>query len=168
MPDMQWWREARFGMFIHWGIYAVAAGRWKGEFIPSLGEWIMYNARIPVEEYERLAGRFNPVEFDAEQWVSLAERAGMKYLVITAKHHDGFAMFDSPCSEYDIVDATPYGHDVMADLARHRHLPAGRPPVPDHRPGRPRRGVGLHARGGAARAGGLRRRQRPKTAGGAA
>jgi len=107
MPDMQWWREARFGMFIHWGIYAVAAGRWKGEFIPSLGEWIMYNARIPVEEYERLAGRFNPVEFDAEQWVSLAERAGMKYLVITAKHHDGFAMFDSPCSEYDIVDATP-------------------------------------------------------------
>ncbi len=117
MPDMQWWREARFGMFIHWGIYAVAAGRWKGEFVPSLGEWVMYNGKIPVEEYEKLAGQFNPVKFDAEEWVSLADRAGMRYLTITAKHHDGFAMFDSPSSEYDIVDATPYAHDVMADLA---------------------------------------------------
>lgn len=117
MPYMTWWREARFGMFIHWGIYAVAAGRWKGEFIPSLGEWIMYNAKIPVEEYEQLAKQFNPVRFDAEEWVSLAERAGMRYLVITAKHHDGFAMFDSPSSDYDIVDATPYGRDIMADLA---------------------------------------------------
>ena len=117
MPDMSWWRDARFGMFIHWGIYAVAAGRWKGEFVPSLGEWIMYNARIPVEEYETLAEQFNPVEFDAEEWVSLAERAGMRYLVITAKHHDGFAMFHSAASEFNIVDATPYGHDIMADLA---------------------------------------------------
>jgi|LSQX01.3.fsa_nt_gb alpha-L-fucosidase len=117
MPDMQWWREARFGMFIHWGIYAVAAGRWKGEFVPSLGEWVMYNAKIPVEEYETLAGQFNPVKFDAEEWVSLAKRAGMRYLTITAKHHDGFAMFDSPSSDFDIVDATPYGHDIMADLA---------------------------------------------------
>lgn len=117
MPDIQWWRDARSGMFIHWGIYAVAAGRWKGEFVPSLGEWIMYNAKIPVEEYEKLAEQFNPVKFDAEEWVSLAERAGMRYLVITAKHHDGFAMFDSAASEFDIVDATPYGHDIMADLA---------------------------------------------------
>lgn len=114
---LAWWREARFGLFIHWGIYAIPAGRWKGEFVPSLGEWIMRNAKIPVEEYEQLAAQFNPVKFDAEQWVSLAARAGMKYLVITAKHHDGFAMFDSPCSDYDIVDATPYAHDIMADLA---------------------------------------------------
>ncbi len=104
-------------MFIHWGIYAVAEGRWDGEHVPGLGEWVMYNAQIPVEEYEKLADQFNPVKFDAEEWVSLAEQAGMKYLVITAKHHDGFAMFDSPSSEYDIVDATPYGHDIMADLA---------------------------------------------------
>ena len=117
MPDIEWWREARFGMFIHWGIYAVAAGRWKGEQVPSLGEWVMYNAKIPVEEYETLAPQFNPVKFDAEEWVSLAMRAGMRYLVITAKHHDGFAMFDSPSSEFDIVDATPYGRDIMADLA---------------------------------------------------
>ncbi|MGI5818789.1 MAG: alpha-L-fucosidase [Armatimonadota bacterium] len=123
MPDMRWWREARFGMFIHWGIYAVAAGRWKGEHIQGLGEWVMYRGQIPVEEYETLAGQFNPVKFDAEEWVALAERAGMKYLVITAKHHDGFAMFDSAASEYDIVDATPYGRDIMADLAEacHRH-----------------------------------------------
>lgn len=114
---LTWWREARFGMFIHWGLYAVLAGRWKGEPVSGLGEWIMRNAKIPVEEYERLAAQFNPVKFNAEEWVSLAERAGMKYLVITAKHHDGFAMFDSPCSDYDIVDATPYGHDIMADLA---------------------------------------------------
>jgi len=114
---LAWWREARFGLFIHWGVYAVPAGRWKGEFIPSLGEWIMRNAKIPVEEYEQLAAQFNPVKFDADEWVSLAKRAGMKYLVITAKHHDGFAMFDSPCSDYDIADATPYGHDIMADLA---------------------------------------------------
>lgn len=117
MPDITWWREARFGMFIHWGIYAVAAGRWKGEHVPSLGEWVMYNAKIPVEEYETLAPQFNPVKFDAEEWVSLARHAGMRYLVITAKHHDGFAMFDSPSSEFDIVDATPYGRDLMADLA---------------------------------------------------
>ena len=72
MPDMQWWRDARFGMFIHWGIYAVAEGRWNGEFVPSLGEWVMYNAKVPIEEYEQLAGQFNPVKFDAEEWVSLA------------------------------------------------------------------------------------------------
>ncbi|MFO8079545.1 MAG: alpha-L-fucosidase [Armatimonadota bacterium] len=117
MPDMSWWREARFGMFIHWGIYAVAAGRWKGEHVPSLGTWVMYNAQIPIEEYEKLAEQFNPVKFDAEEWVALAARAGMRYLVITAKHHDGFAMFDSAVSEFDIVDATPYGHDIMAELS---------------------------------------------------
>jgi alpha-L-fucosidase len=114
---LDWWREARFGMFIHWGIYALPAGQWKGEAIPSLGEWIMRNARIPIEEYEQLAADFNPVRFDAEAWVGLAKRAGMKYIVITSKHHDGFAMFDSPCNPYNIVDATPFGRDVMAELA---------------------------------------------------
>ncbi len=112
-----WWNEARFGMFIHWGIYAVPAGRWKGREIDGIGEWIMHRARIPVSEYEKLAPRFNPVRFDAEAWVQLAVTAGMKYLVITAKHHDGFALFDSPCSEYDIINATPFGRDPMAELA---------------------------------------------------
>jgi len=113
---LAWWRDARFGLFIHWGIYSVPAGFWKGEPIPSLGEWIMHNGKIPLEEYAPLAGQFNPVKFNAEEWVSLAARAGMKYLVITSKHHDGFAMFQSS-NPYNIVDATPYGRDVMKDLA---------------------------------------------------
>jgi len=113
---LAWWREARFGMFIHWGLYAIPAGEWKGQRIPGLGEWIMRNARIPISEYEKLASQFNPVKFNAEEWVAIAKEAGMKYIVITAKHHDGFAMFRSK-HPYNIVDATPYGRDVMADLA---------------------------------------------------
>jgi alpha-L-fucosidase len=115
--SIQWWREARFGMFIHWGLYAQPAGVWKGQKIPSLGEWIMYNARIPIAEYEQLAKTFNPVRFDAEEWVLIAKRAGMKYLVITSKHHDGFALFHSPSNPYNIVDATPFRRDVMKELA---------------------------------------------------
>lgn len=114
---LDWWRKARFGMFIHWGLYAIPAGEWKGERIPGIGEWIMRRAKIPPEEYERLAAQFNPVKFDAREWVSVAKAAGMKYLVITAKHHDGFAMFRSS-HPYNIVDATPYGKDPMADLAQ--------------------------------------------------
>lgn len=116
-PDpLAWWREARFGLFIHWGLYAVPAGFWKGKAIPSIGEWIMRNAKIPLDEYAALAKEFNPVKFNAEEWVSVAAKAGMKYLVITAKHHDGFAMFKSD-NPYNIVDATPYKHDVMKNLA---------------------------------------------------
>ncbi|MCY3801885.1 MAG: alpha-L-fucosidase [Chloroflexi bacterium] len=114
---LAWWREARFGMFIHWGLYAIPAGKWKGEDIPGIGEWIMHTARIPMAEYETLAARFNPTRFDADAWVGLAKRAGMKYLVITSKHHDGFAIYDSAVSDYDIVDATPFGRDVLAELA---------------------------------------------------
>ncbi|NOY82639.1 MAG: alpha-L-fucosidase [Kiritimatiellaeota bacterium] len=114
---LKWWREARFGMFIHWGVYAVPAGTWKGKQIPGLGEWIMRNARIPIPEYEKLAGQFNPVKFDAEAWVQLAKRAGMKYIVITSKHHDGFCMFRSASNPYNIVDRTPYGKDPMKALA---------------------------------------------------
>jgi len=114
---LQGWREARFGLFIHWGLYSQLAGSWKGQPIPSLGEWIMYNAKIPIAEYEQLAQSFNPVKFNAEEWVLLAKRAGMKYLVITTKHHDGFAMFHSPSNPYNIVDATPFQRDVMKELA---------------------------------------------------
>jgi alpha-L-fucosidase len=114
---LAWWRAARFGMFIHWGLYAIPAGEWNGKQIAGIGEWIMYRARIPVADYEPLAEQFNPVKFDAKEWVSLAKRAGQKYLVITAKHHDGFCIFDSPVSDYDIVDRTPFGRDPLKELA---------------------------------------------------
>lgn len=114
---MQWWREARFGLFIHWGLYAQPAGEWKGEQIPGISEWIMARAEIPVAEYEKLATTFNPVKYDAEAWVKLAKEAGMKYIVITSKHHDGFAMFHSKASPYNIVDATPFDRDPLKELA---------------------------------------------------
>jgi alpha-L-fucosidase len=104
-------------MFVHWGLYAIPAGEWKGKLIPGLGEWIMNRARIPVAGYEQLARRFNPVKFKADEWVSIAKSAGMKYIVITAKHHDGFAMYHSKVSKYNIVDATPFKRDPMKELA---------------------------------------------------
>ena len=114
---MRWWREARFGMFIHWGIYAVPAGEYKGQRSEHVGEWIMEWANIPRVEYEKFASQFNPVKFAAREWVSIAKNAGMKDLVITSKHHDGFAMYDSKISNYDIVDATPYHRDPIKELA---------------------------------------------------
>ena len=116
-PGLTWWREARFGMFIHWGLYAIPAGVWEGEEVPGIGEWIMFRKRIPRERYAALAERFDPVRFDARAWVELAVQAGMRYLVITSKHHDGFAIFRSPCCPYNIVDATPFGRDPLAELA---------------------------------------------------
>ncbi|MHC4119353.1 MAG: alpha-L-fucosidase [Planctomycetota bacterium] len=115
---MQWWREARFGMFIHWGLYAVPAGEWKGQRIKGIGEWIMERADIPVAEYEPLARQFNPVKFDADQWVRIAKNAGMKYIVITSKHHDGFCLWDSKVTDYDIIDASPFGRDILKELAK--------------------------------------------------
>ncbi len=114
---MKWWREARFGLFIHWGIYSVPAGFWKGKPVDSIGEWIMHNGRIPVADYAQFAGQFNPVKFNADEWVRLAKDAGMKYIVITSKHHDGFAMFGSKVSTYNIVDATPFHRDPLKELA---------------------------------------------------
>ena len=114
---IQWFREAKFGLFIHWGLYCIPAGEWQGEEVAGIGEWIMRRARIPVREYEKLAGQFNPVQFDAEQWTDMAVAAGMKYVVITAKHHDGFAMYRSAVSPYNIADATPFRRDVVGELA---------------------------------------------------
>jgi alpha-L-fucosidase len=114
---LKWWRESRFGLFIHWGLYALPAGRWKGKPVPGIGEWIMHREKIPAEEYEKLAGHFNPIRFDAKAWVQLARDAGMKYLTITSKHHDGFAMYDSKADPYNIVDATPFGRDPLKELA---------------------------------------------------
>ena len=112
---MKWWRDARFGMFVHWGLYAVPAGGYKGD--QSYGEWIMTEANIPIPEYEKFAGQFNPVRFDADKWVKTAADAGVKYIVITSKHHDGFSMFDSQVSDYDIVDHTPFKRDPMKELS---------------------------------------------------
>ena len=119
---LAWWNEARFGMFIHWGAYAQLGGVWDGQRIDAgvgngIGEWIMYNAKIPVADYARAAAKFNPVEFDADAWVRLAQQAGQKYIIITAKHHDGFALFQSPTSPFNIVDHTPFKRDVIKELA---------------------------------------------------
>ncbi len=114
---MAWWRDARFGMFIHWGVYSVPAGTYNGAQIGGLGEWIMHEAKIPVPEYEKFARQFNPVKFDARAWVKIAADAGMKYIVITSKHHDGFALWDSKVSDYDVIDFAPFGRDILKELS---------------------------------------------------
>jgi len=115
-PDrLAWFRDARFGMFIHWGIYSVPAGEWKGK--TNYAEWFQLNTNMPGSEYEKFAEQFNPVQFDAKQWVATAKGAGMKYIVITSKHHDGFCMFDTKLSDYNIVARTPWHHDPMKELA---------------------------------------------------
>jgi alpha-L-fucosidase len=114
---MQWFREARFGLFIHWGVYSVPAGMWKGEPVKRSGaEWIMNRGKIPVADYQKLPAKFNPVKFNADEWVKIAKDAGMKYIVITAKHHDGFAMFRSK-DPFNVYDATPWKHDPLKELA---------------------------------------------------
>ncbi|GAC1365792.1 MAG: hypothetical protein NVSMB3_14400 [Acidobacteriaceae bacterium] len=114
---MKWWRDARFGMFIHWGLYSIPAGVWDGKHVDGIGEWIMNNASIPVADYKALASQFNPTAFNAHDIVALAKSAGMKYIVITAKHHDGFAMFDSKADPFNIVAATPFHRDPIRELA---------------------------------------------------
>jgi alpha-L-fucosidase len=114
---MKWFREARFGMFIHWGLYAIPAGRWNGKEVPGIGEWIMNRASIPVADYKALAPKFNPTQFSASEIVGLAKAAGMKYIVITSKHHDGFAMFDSKADPFNIVQAAPFKRDPLKELA---------------------------------------------------
>jgi alpha-L-fucosidase len=116
---MAWWREAKFGLFIHWGVYAVPAGKWGDN--TSYGEWIMNSAKIPVTDYRGLAARFNPVKYDPQQWVDIAADAGMKYIVITSKHHDGFALFPSAASTWNIADASPYKKDLLAPLVQDAH-----------------------------------------------
>ena len=114
---MAWFRQAKYGLFIHWGLYAIPAGEWNGKPVRPSSEWIMAHVPIPVKEYEPLAGQFNPTEFNAERWVQMAQDAGMKYIVITAKHGDGFAMYHSKVSAYNVVDATPFRRDPLAELA---------------------------------------------------
>ena len=115
---MEWWREARFGMFIHWGVYSVPAGTYKGKQIGGIGEWIMNNGKIPVAEYRAVRQAVQPGEVRRRRVGARWPRTpGMKYIVITSKHHDGFAMFDSKASDWNIVDATPFGKDLLKPLA---------------------------------------------------
>ena len=107
----EWFQDARFGLFIHWGVYSVLGD----------GEWVMNQKKIPIAEYERLAPRFNPVEFDPAAWVALAKQAGMRYITITSKHHDGFAMWATKQTQWNIVDATPYRQDPLKMLAAECH-----------------------------------------------
>src|SRR5882672_272192 len=111
---LDWWREARFGMFIHWGLYSIPAGQWGDR--TDHGEWIRTTAQIPLEEYEKFQGQFNPVKFDADAWARTAKDAGMKYLVITSKHHDGFCLFDSAYTDWDVMN-TPFHRDVLKELS---------------------------------------------------
>src|SRR5581483_10691444 len=118
---LAWFRQARLGMFIHWGLYAVPAGQWPGRKSTARAEWIMLQEGIPSSEYEKLAPQFNPVKFDARAWVAVAKAAGMKYIVVTAKHHDGFSMFATEQTPYNIVDATPFKRDPLKELAEACH-----------------------------------------------
>lgn len=112
-----WWQEARFGMFIHWGIYSLPGGEWKGKQIDGYAEHLMRKEKISRKGYLELAGQFNPDHFDANQWVTAAKKAGMRYMVITAKHHDGFAMYDSKVSDFNVVKQTPFHRDPIAELS---------------------------------------------------
>lgn len=125
---LQSWRDAKFGMFVHWGVYAVPAGVHNGGQVRHLGEWIMHHARISKADYAKYADGLAPDGYDPAAWVSLAREAGMKYMVVTAKHHDGFALFDSKVSEWDAVDATPRKQDLLMPLVeecRKRRMPLG-------------------------------------------
>jgi alpha-L-fucosidase len=119
-PDMdvrmEWWHNARYGMFIHWGAYAQTKGEWEG--VKTYGEWIQRSADIPADIYEKkIVAKFNPVNFDADEWVRIAQEAGMKYIIITSKHHDGFCMWDSAHTDYDIMDRTEFGRDPLKELS---------------------------------------------------
>jgi alpha-L-fucosidase len=114
---LRWFREARFGMFIHWGVYAVPAGEFKGQRIPHIGEWIMKNAKIPIAEYKAFAPQFTAAKYDPKAWAALAREAGMKYVVITSKHHDGFALYDSAVSDWNSAKASGARRDLLQPLA---------------------------------------------------
>lgn len=117
MNNREWFKQAKFGLMIHWGLYSILGGEWKGQRMEYIGEWIQSKYNIPMKEYEKLAGIFNPIYFDAEEWVKLAKDAGMQYIVVTSKHHDGFAMYHSEVDSYNVVDATPFGRDVIGEIA---------------------------------------------------
>jgi len=117
MDNREWFKGAGFGMMVHWGLYSLPAGEWQGRRMPHIGEWAQSYFRIPYTEYAALAGAFNPVLFDADAWAALAAEAGMRYVVVTSKHHDGFAMYRSRVDPFNMYDATPFRRDVIAEMA---------------------------------------------------
>ena len=117
MDNLEWFRKAKFGMMVHFGLYSLLAGEWGGKRIPWIGEWIRLTARIPMEDYHKLATAFNPILFNAEEWVLTAKSAGMNYIVVTAKHHEGFCLFKSSYDTFNSVDGTPFGRDIIAEIA---------------------------------------------------
>jgi alpha-L-fucosidase len=115
---MAWWRDARFGMFIHWGAYAIPGGERNGEICKGGAEWIMDKLDYTIDDYEKeVTAKFNPVKFDADAWVKMAKDAGMKYIVLTSKHHDGFCLWDSEITDYDVMEACPYKKDIVKALS---------------------------------------------------
>ena len=117
MTNKEWFKDAGFGMMAHWGLYSLIGGEWKGKRMGGIGEWAQSYFEIPIAEYEQLAKVFNPIYFNADEWISLAKECGMKYFVITSKHHDGFCLFHTKVDKWNIVDSTPFGRDVIAELA---------------------------------------------------
>ncbi|MCL2406510.1 MAG: alpha-L-fucosidase [Defluviitaleaceae bacterium] len=117
MNNQEWFKQAKYGMMVHWGLYSILGGEWKGRRTNNIGEWIQQHLRIPMAEYSQLAKAFNPIYFNAEEWVLFAKKCGMEYIVITSKHHDGFALFASKVDKYNVVDATPFKRDIIAELA---------------------------------------------------
>ena len=117
MDNKQWFKEAKFGMMVHFGLYSVLGGEWKGQRMPFIGEWAQSYFRIPNSEYSKLTNVFNPIFFNAEEWVKLAKESGMKYIVVTSKHHEGFALFKSEWDNYNVVDGTPFKRDIISELA---------------------------------------------------
>ena len=116
MDNKQWFKEAKFGMMIHFGLYSLLAGEWKGKRTNVIAEWAQSCFQIPIKEYEKLMNAFNPVFFDADEWCDLAAAAGMKYIVVTTKHHEGFALFDSKVDDYNVMH-TPFGRDIIKELS---------------------------------------------------
>ncbi len=116
MNNREWFKQAQYGMMAHWGLYSILGGEYRGRRVENYAEWIQSYMPIPNAEYEQLAGIFDPVYFSADEWIRLAKECGMEYFVFTSKHHDGFAMFHSKADKYNIVDATPFGRDVVAEL----------------------------------------------------
>ena len=116
MDNKTWFKQAKFGMMIHFGLYSIPGGEWKGERMDDIGEWLQAHFRIPCAEYSQLAKIFNPIFFNAEEWVKIAKDAGMQYFVITSKHHDGFCLFNSAYDDYNVVKATPFGRDIIAEI----------------------------------------------------
>ena len=115
--NKKWFKNAKFGMMVHWGLYSVLGGEWRSQRMNYIGEWVMHQYEIPIAEYSKLADIFNPIYFNAEEWVRIAKSAGMEYIVVTSKHHDGFCLFKSDVDNYNCVDATPFKRDIIGELA---------------------------------------------------